>query len=126
MVIDFSQIHFYKINRSEDNIILYNDLLVNGYSSSICNKPYIYELYKSIKFPKNKITQMDKDLLNFINLDSLILDENFVRKIENIPASLTKLHLYNNFVESIIPSISQNNLLFLGIFYEKLKSLNNF
>lgn len=107
-------------NRSEDNIILYNDLLVNGYSSSICNKSCIYEIYKSIKFPKNKITQMDKDLLNFINLDSLILDENLVKKIENIPASLKKLHLSNNFVEYISPSISQNNLLFLGIFLREI------
>jgi hypothetical protein len=56
---------------------------------------------------------MDNDLLNFINLDSLILDENYIKKIENIPIKLKKLHLYHNLLDSISP-VPHNNLLFLG------------
>ena len=83
---------FFLINlktRSKNNKTFYNDLKTNGYSKSICNKEYIYDLYTEINFNKMELEELDQELLKFRGLNILKLNGNKIYKIDNIPANLT-------------------------------------
>ena len=79
---------FYK-KRSKNNKTFYNDIKTNGYSKSICNKDYVYNLYTEINFNEMELEELDSELLKLRSLNILKLNGNNLEKIDYLPANLT-------------------------------------
>ncbi|EGR28501.1 leucine rich repeat protein [Ichthyophthirius multifiliis] len=106
---------------SEQTEQIYNQLLENGYADFICNKEYLREVFLDLKFNRQYINCMDKELLNLKNLKILELNQNLITTIENIPPQLLELHLFQNHISQIsIQMKPSKSLLFLGLGFNKL------
>ena len=45
----------------------------------------------------------------------LMLNQNRIETLQNLPSSLKELHLYYNSVTAIHPKLRANNLIYLGL-----------
>ncbi|KRX00625.1 hypothetical protein PPERSA_00852 [Pseudocohnilembus persalinus] len=105
---------------SIQNEILYNQLLENGFADFICNKQNLKEIYEELVFNDENITEMDQELKKLVNLQILRLTKNFIKRVENIPQKLRELYLFQNQISIISPKIQSENLVYLGLGYNKL------
>lgn len=51
----------------------------NGFADFLCNKEFLREFYKEIKFVDMDIVKMDLDLTTLSNLEVLKLSKNFIK-----------------------------------------------
>lgn len=92
-----------------------------GYADFICNKEHIREVFKQLRFERASVNSIDAEMQFFPLLEVLSLNENLIRVVENLPASLKELHAFSNSISEISPKLKPcRNIQYLGLGYNKL------
>ena len=79
---------------SQNNLNLYKEIKENGFADFICNKPHIRENYKELFFENSEIEEIDPETTEFTNLETLHLNFNRIKRIDNLPKSLKELYIF--------------------------------
>ncbi|ORX84387.1 hypothetical protein BCR32DRAFT_291370 [Anaeromyces robustus] len=89
---------------------------------SIENKLSIYNFFKSLILINKNITYIDKNFKKFEALKYLSLTGNYIKNIENLPTNLEKLHLNANLISEWPNFNGFNNLIHIGLSYNKIST----
>lgn len=85
---------------SRDNLELYQELLKNGMAEFICNRDFLFEFYRTLKFTHQKIEVLDQSTERFKNLHTLHLSQNRIGSVKHLPPHCKKIYLDFNQVSS--------------------------
>ena len=96
-------------------------LIQLNYLPQICNETFIRYYFKSFKFDYEKVTSISEGFKQFERLMILNLSHNKIVTLQNLPAQLTELNIYDNLISEVrtgpLPSLKH-----LGIGYNRLTS----
>eukprot|EP00033_Pygsuia_biforma_P001326 GCRY01001501.1.p1 GENE.GCRY01001501.1~~GCRY01001501.1.p1 ORF type:complete len:478 (-),score=106.01 GCRY01001501.1:1799-3232(-) len=79
---------------------------------------------RQLNFSSRKINEIDKLFESFSSLEELVLSNNEIEVLENLPSSLKILHIYGNRLFDVSPTLGTfPHILHLGLGYNMLDNL---
>lgn len=101
---------------SKDNKKIERTIMERGYDKDTSmNTNFIKKQYTELDLSCCEITELDSGLLQFPNLISLTVSQNFISKLTNISPTLEECIISQNQLDYIDPKLNLSNLTYLNV-----------
>ncbi len=111
---------------SSDAEALYNQVTADqrlSKNSELHTREFIVAHFRHLILSKMKVRRIDAGVRDFANLQELNVSQNAIRVLEHLPVGLKVLNAYANAVDDVQLDESFHELVFLGLGYNRVSSM---